>query len=349
MRITDLKKAASVSEPILKQVFSEHLLHPYSILPIDAPPQGQYWSVNCNAPHSDDRFLARTLFYVQTTAARLRGPDAVNAFFMDDDNLFDELYSAAEDGVFDGLCTAVLAVLQVAESEPDNKFLPFEISIDSFLGSSAPVYPQLFHEMVAGIQFSRSGPYVSCSQFERYWLLASTDAGRIYYNVPFDKVSLFPGAIRVEEPGDDPTAATAVQEDENYVFVVMSFADDPKLKDAYAAIGRAAKRWNRKCNVQRIDQIEDDFKITDRILECIERASIVIADVTGERPNVYYELGYARGRNKRVVQLAHHDAPLHFDVKDTNTIIYDNATTLEDKLLRRLKAMAKRENRPPGK
>lgn len=348
MRIADLKRAASVSDPILRRVFLERLLQPYSILPIDEPPQGQYWSVLCSALHGDDRLLARPLFYVQTATARLWGPNAVNAFFMDDDDLFAELYSAAEDGVFDELCGALI---QVGEFEPDEQFLPTEISIDAYSGAPSPTHPQLFHEMVAGIQFSRSGPYVSCGQFERHWLLTSTDAGRIYYNVPFDKVALFPGAIRVAEPGDDPTIAPAVQEDENYVFVVMSFADDPGLKDAYAAIGRAAKRWNRKCNVQRIDQIEDDFNITDRILECIERASIVIADVTGERPNVYYELGYARGRNKRIVQLAHQKAPLHFDVKDVNTIIYDSATTLEDRLLRRLKAMAKRENspRPPGK
>lgn len=209
MMIADLKRAASVSEPILKRVFSEQLLQPYSILAIDEPLQGQYWSVHCRALHGDDRLLDRTLFYVQTIAAKLRDANSVNTFFNADDDLFAELYSAAEDGVFDELCAALL---QVSEVESDEQFLPVEISIDAYLGSPAPAYPQLFHEMVAGVQFSRSGPRISCSQFERYWLLVTTNAGRVYYSVPFDKVVLFPGATRVEYRGDDSVTATNGQE-----------------------------------------------------------------------------------------------------------------------------------------
>jgi hypothetical protein len=93
--------------------------------------------------------------------------------------------------------------------------------------------------------------------------------------------------------------------------------------------------------VERVDQIEDDFKITDKILECIERASILIADLTGERPNVYYELGFARGRDKRVIHVARSGTNLHFDIKDFATLFYDNSTILQRMLVRRLRGMTR--------
>lgn len=46
-----------------------------------------------------------------------------------------------------------------------------------------------------------------------------------------------------------------------------------------------------------------DYRITDRILASIQRAGLVVVDLTQDRPNVYFELGYARGLGKTVVTI----------------------------------------------
>jgi hypothetical protein len=50
------------------------------------------------------------------------------------------------------------------------------------------------------------------------------------------------------------------------------------------------------------------------------------------------KLGYARGSNKRIIQTARKDTALEFDVRNWHTIIYRNATELEEKLILELKA-----------
>ena len=64
---------------------------------------------------------------------------------------------------------------------------------------------------------------------------------------------------------------------------------------------------------------------------------LVVADLTHERPNVYFELGYARGVGKTVITIARRDAVIHFDVKDWTYIPYIDSRTLERDLKDRLR------------
>ena len=41
----------------------------------------------------------------------------------------------------------------------------------------------------------------------------------------------------------------------------------------------------------RIDQLQDGGEITAQILKHIQRSPIVLADLTGSRPNCYFEVG----------------------------------------------------------
>ncbi len=124
----------------------------------------------------------------------------------------------------------------------------------------------------------------------------------------------------------------------NYVFIIMAMiADDPQLTDIHDAISETCKSLNLKA--ERVDQIEYTERITDKIIECIKKAEIVIADLTHNRPNCYYEAGYAHGIGKKVIFTAKENTELQFDLKDYPVIFYPNMSTLKKLLLKRLKAI----------
>jgi hypothetical protein len=63
----------------------------------------------------------------------------------------------------------------------------------------------------------------------------------------------------------------------------------------------------------RVDRVEHNDDIDNKIIELLESSDIVIADLTYARPSVYYEAGYATGHGKPVVYIARSD---HFRAKN---------------------------------
>jgi hypothetical protein len=118
------------------------------------------------------------------------------------------------------------------------------------------------------------------------------------------------------------------------VFVITSFEDD--MEPVYKAIKAAAGR--HRLSAKRVKDIKGDYRITDKMLSLISQAKYVVADLTHERPNVYFELGYARGLGKIVITTVRKDTTVHFDVKDWTYIEYDDSRTLEDRLVERFTA-----------
>ncbi|MGD2091655.1 MAG: hypothetical protein PVH61_36110 [Candidatus Aminicenantes bacterium] len=126
--------------------------------------------------------------------------------------------------------------------------------------------------------------------------------------------------------------------EKNYVFIIMAMIEgDPQLIDIHETISETCKSLNLKA--ERVDQIEHTGRITDKIIECINKAEIVIADLTHNRPNCYYEAGYAHGIGKNVIFTAKKDTELQFDLKDYSVIFYPNMSILKKKLLKRLQAI----------
>lgn len=129
---------------------------------------------------------------------------------------------------------------------------------------------------------------------------------------------------------------------ENYAFVAMPMdPNDPELEDVLDAIKEAAQR----CGVQaeRIDEPETTDRITDRILESIQRAEYVIVDLTYSKPNVYYEAGYAHGIGKIPIYIAKEGTKLEFDLKDYPVIFFKNMKQLKDSLERRIRGLAEQK------
>lgn len=111
---------------------------------------------------------------------------------------------------------------------------------------------------------------------------------------------------------------------------------------------------NMKIEPLRVDQIEHNDDIDDKIIELIKKCDFCIADLTYARPSVYYEAGYVHGLKKPVIFLAKSDhfeskgkvlednLRIHFDLQMKNIIKWKNpTTTLANRLLSRVEIVTK--------
>jgi nucleoside 2-deoxyribosyltransferase len=90
------------------------------------------------------------------------------------------------------------------------------------------------------------------------------------------------------------------------MFVAMSFhtEQEPSLVDYYQAMVRAAARSKTKPQLEKMDLREGDFEISQEIINRIDACDGVLVDFTLSPANVYFEVGYARGQRKRIIQIA---------------------------------------------
>lgn len=126
----------------------------------------------------------------------------------------------------------------------------------------------------------------------------------------------------------------------NVCFVAMSF--DSSLDEIYnnGIVPAIRATEYKEC---RCDQEEFNDDIFDWIISHINQCKFMIADFTGQRPNVYLEAGYARGLGKPVIHICKKDQidKTHFDVRQNNFIRWDGPEDLKDKLINRIRATIK--------
>ena len=75
--------------------------------------------------------------------------------------------------------------------------------------------------------------------------------------------------------------------------------------------------------VERMDQINDSGSITQGIIDKLTSADLVIADVTGHNPNVFYEMGFRKCTGKPIIHLKSKGETLPFDITTIRTFEYD--------------------------
>lgn len=120
------------------------------------------------------------------------------------------------------------------------------------------------------------------------------------------------------------------------VFVIMPFS--PELDDLYyLGIHEAAREAGFSC--ERVDEMEFDGIVLNKVYDSIKNSRIVIAEVSDPNPNVYYELGYAHGLGKPTILITRSISSAPFDTRGFNHIIYSNIRDLRDKLKDRLSAI----------
>ena len=104
-----------------------------------------------------------------------------------------------------------------------------------------------------------------------------------------------------------------------FVFVLMPFRED--FNDIYAlGIKAACDAAGAYC--ERVDEQIFMGSILERVYNQISKADVIVADMTGHNPNVFYEVGYAHALNKRVVLLAQESGDIPFDLKPYPHIVY---------------------------
>jgi hypothetical protein len=79
----------------------------------------------------------------------------------------------------------------------------------------------------------------------------------------------------------------------------------------------------------RSDHIAKPGMISHIMIQLLAEAPLVIADLTGANPNVYYELAIRHAVKKPIIQLISKGEKLPFDVGDMRTISIDTSDAFE--------------------
>lgn len=121
-------------------------------------------------------------------------------------------------------------------------------------------------------------------------------------------------------------------------FVAMWFDDEMDdaweqgIKPAVEQAGYRPIRVDKEPHIDRIDA---------KIVADIKDSRFLIADVTGQRADVYFEAGYAIGLNRPVIWCVRKDQlnDVHFDTRQYNHIVWKTPEELKEKLFQLIRAV----------
>jgi hypothetical protein len=110
--------------------------------------------------------------------------------------------------------------------------------------------------------------------------------------------------------------------DKNLVFVLTPYNDSQS--QIYYLIKETCKNLNLKCLRGDEQFIKSDILI--HTIKLIVKAGIIIANVDGRNPNVFYELGICHALDKPIIIVAQSPKTVPFDIKSKRIVFYDTLT-----------------------
>ena len=125
------------------------------------------------------------------------------------------------------------------------------------------------------------------------------------------------------------------------IFVLTPFHED--LSDEFNAIVSVGRDVGFIVN--RGDERVSAGEIFPQLLLQIVQSRIVIANISGRNPNVFYELGIAHALDKPVILLAHKNSEVPFDIRAKQIVFYNDNEELQHELRRMLSRVLAGEER----
>ena len=88
---------------------------------------------------------------------------------------------------------------------------------------------------------------------------------------------------------------------------------------------------------ERVDDPQTNDRISLRIVESLEAAEFVVADLTHSKPNVYFEAEYAEALGTTPVYVAKKGTDIEFDVKDYPLIFFQEYQGAKERIVKPLR------------
>lgn len=121
-----------------------------------------------------------------------------------------------------------------------------------------------------------------------------------------------------------------IEVEKNFVFVLTPFSEEEK--STFSAIKEICGNAGLKC--MRGDETHREGNLLRHIVTYILECDIIIANINGRNPNVFYELGICHSIGKPVIMISNFKFKdtLPFDVSGKNIVFYDNLEDLQEQL-----------------
>ncbi len=143
-----------------------------------------------------------------------------------------------------------------------------------------------------------------------------------------------------------------MQEDKKTCFVISPIGSDESeiRKRSDQILKHVLKPACDSCgfNAIRADEISEPGIITSQVIQHIIDDPLVIADLTGKNPNVFYELAIRHAIRKPLIQIIQKDEKLPFDVAGMRTIAVDHrdldsVEEAKNEIVKQIKAIMKKK------
>jgi hypothetical protein len=126
----------------------------------------------------------------------------------------------------------------------------------------------------------------------------------------------------------------SVNDSRRKCFVVSAFGSTPEEQNRCTQVLRhlIEETIGERYEVFRADQIDDEGLITNQIITHLLEDDLVVADLTGNNPNVFYEIAVRHAARKPIVHLYTAGESIPFDVGPMRAVPYalDDPDVLEE-------------------
>jgi hypothetical protein len=143
----------------------------------------------------------------------------------------------------------------------------------------------------------------------------------------------------------------AVNPERQSAFMAMPFGHD-ELEIVYEEFVRPVLEAVCEMSCIRGDDIFGSNVVMDDISTAIAEADVLVADLTGRNPNVFYEVGIAHALNKPVLLLAQSLEDVPFDLRHRRVLLYEyspeGCKRLEVSIVDHIRQMLSRTDSAPA-